>query len=188
MNRIISDTKKLLHNTINLVYKADINLQNNLAFIMDHRSWWLPIYDPLHITFVDLIKGVVPRDLTKAITEITNSKQATSELLGILYDFIYECSNHFWKERCAKLIREELRLGITIKLKRTSSNKLNDFSRSHYVDQDIYDSLEDFIVGDMVMDKVVSTNNNYLNFCRGLDLIFKPTATLVRIFCRIRGW
>ena len=176
----------MLRNTINLVYKANPFLTNNINAIMDHRTWWLSIYDPFHITFVDLIKGVVPRDLTKAITAITNSKQATSELLGILYDFIYECSNHFWKERCAKLIHEKLRLGITNKLKRTSSDKLNDFSRSHYVNQDIYDSLDDFIVGDMVMDKVVSTNNNYLNFCRGLDLIFKPTATLIRIFCRIR--
>jgi hypothetical protein len=188
MNNIISDTKKLLRNTINLVYKADVNLQNNLNFIMDHRSWWLPIYDPLHITFVDLIKGIVPRDLSKAINAITNSKQATAELLGILYDFIYDYSNHYWNERCTRMIQEELRMGITTKLKRTSSNILNNFSRSHYVDQDIYNSLEDYIVGDMVMNQVVSTNNHYLNFCRGLDLIFKPTATLVRIFCRIRGW
>src|ERR1044071_6215684 len=154
MNSIIADTKKKLCNTINLVYKTNSSLTNNLNSIMNHRSWWLPIYDPLHITFVDLIKGVVPRDLSKAIHAITNSKQATAELLGILYDFIYDYSNHYWNERCTRMIQEELRMGITTKLKRTSSNNLNNFSRSHYVDQEIYNSLEDYIVGDMVMDQV----------------------------------
>ena len=128
------------------------------------------------------------RDLTKTVTLITNSKQATSELIGIIYDFIYECCNHYWIERCSKVISEEHRLGITNRQKQTSSNKLNEFFRSQYIDQDIYEFLDDYIVGDQVIDRVVSTNNNYSNFCRGLDLIFKPTATLVRIFCQIRGW
>src|ERR1044072_2645700 len=100
MNNIISDTKKLLRNTINLVYKADVNLQNNLNFILDHRSWWLPIYDPLHITFVDLIKGIVPDRKSTRLNAITNSKQAITELLGILYDFIYDYCNHYCNERC----------------------------------------------------------------------------------------
>ena len=100
-----------------MVYKADATLTNNLNLIMNHRSWWLPIYDPLHITFINLIKGIIPRDLTKAINSITNSKQATSELLGIFYDFIYECSNHYWNEHCSKVISEEHRLGITSKQK-----------------------------------------------------------------------
>src|ERR1044071_10113725 len=104
MNSIIADTKKKLCNTINLVYKTNSSLTNNLNSIMNHRSWWLLIYDPLHITFINLIKGVVPRDLTKAITFITNSKQATTEFLGILYNFIYDCSNYYWNECCSKLV------------------------------------------------------------------------------------
>ena len=111
-----------------------------------------------------------------------------TEILGIVYDFIYLSSNNFWNEYCFQVITKERRLSITNKQKRTSFNKLNEFSRSQYIDQDTYDFLEDFIIGDKVMDRVVSTNNNYLNFCRGLDLISKPAATLVRIFCRIRGW
>ena len=86
------------------------------------------------------------------------------------------------------MIEEERRLGITSKQKRTTVNAQNDFTRSYYIDDDIYAHLPDTIAGDYIMDSVVSTNNHYSNFYRGLDLIFKPVANLVRIFCRILRW
>jgi hypothetical protein len=86
------------------------------------------------------------------------------------------------------MIEEERHLGISSKQKRTSVVIQNDFTRSYYIDNDVYDSLPDTIVEDQIMDFVISTNNHYSNFCRGLDLVFEPVTNLVRFFCQILEW
>ena len=86
------------------------------------------------------------------------------------------------------MIEEERRLGIISKQKRTTVNAQNDFARSYYIDDNIYDSLPDTIAGDYIMNLVVSINNHYSNFYRGLDLIFIPIANLIRISCQVLEW
>jgi hypothetical protein len=96
MMNIIDKAKLTLINTINTVYT---NLSSThltaLSSILNHETWWLPIYKPIYITFVDLIKGIVPKDLTLLLNEITDSNAASHEIIGILYDSIHLAATEF---------------------------------------------------------------------------------------------
>ena len=137
---------------------------------------------------MDIIKGIVLKELTTQLNDITDSNAALYEIIRITYNFIHLATTKFWGERCTKMIKEECYLGITSKQKRISVDTQNDFTRSYYIDDDMYSFLPDTIVGDQIMDLVVSTNNHFSNFYRGLDLAFKFIINLIRIFCQILGW
>ena len=93
---IIDKAKLKLVNTINTVYT---NLSSThiaaLKSILEHETWWLPIYEPIHITFVDFIKGIVPKDLTSLLNDITGSRAASHEIIGITYDEIHSAATKF---------------------------------------------------------------------------------------------
>src|ERR1044071_895356 len=96
INNIIDKAKHNLISTINTVYNPlSSSQQTALDSILNYRTWWLPIYEPIHITFVDMIKGIVPRKLISKINEITSSNAASHEIVGILFDFIHLSATKF---------------------------------------------------------------------------------------------
>ena len=128
-----------------------------------------------------MIKGIVPSELKNGIQKITNNKQASGEVLGIMYDHLYKLINDFWKERCIKVLHHEQVLGITSAQKKAISSNANNFQRSYYVDHDIYDNMEDKIEGSSILDQVVTFNSHFANFWRSLDFFsFFSVANIVR--------
>ena len=153
---------------------------NDLEKMLTQGTWWLPTYEPILLTFNDLIKGIIPMELTALVHNITHNKSATTEILGILFDKIYDLINNFWKDRCLRVLQEEQRKGITSAHKTAMSNHANNFKRSYYVDHDIYDHLEDKIEGSAIIDRVVTFNSHFTNFWRSLDFFFLSVANKVR--------
>ena len=114
------------------------------------------------------------------VHRITNNKSATLEVLGILFDKIYELANQFWKDRCIRVLHKEKSKGITFKQKKAMAKHSNNFKWSYYVDHDIYDNLDDTIEGDAILDQVVTFNSYFTNFWRSLDFFFLSVANKVR--------
>jgi hypothetical protein len=170
-----------LKDTINSTY-GDINGKqlNFLDKILSHGTWWTPNYDPLHLTFNDIIKGIVPMEMSNLVHNITNNKSAALEILGILFDRVYVLSNQFWKDRCLRVLHKEKSKGITSKQKKAIALSANNYKRSYYVDHDIYDNLEDTIEGSALMDRIVTFNSHFTNFWRSLDFFFLSVTNKVR--------
>ncbi len=186
MDNIIAQVKYSFTSTIDKAYgNLSASQQTAVNHILTHGTWWLPSYEPLQLTFNDLIKGIVPLELSKMIQEITCNKSATTEILGILFDNIYTKINQFWKERCEKVLHREKSLGITSKDKKAISSQANNFKRSYYVDHDIYDNLPNTVEGSSIMDRAVTFNSQFINFWRSLDFFSGSTVTNKVRFLRL---
>ena len=95
---------------------TDVNDHNrDLEDILTHGSWWETAYKPLSITFIDLIKDIVPINLSNKIHSITNNNEVTTEVLFQTYDLIYRLTQEIWLERCIKVVDIEQSKNITIR-------------------------------------------------------------------------
>ena len=80
---------------------------------LSHKFLWNIDSDPLHLTFIDIIKGIIPGFLTEKIFRVTNNRKYTIDLLQILYDALYADLRKFiWQPRCDAMISLEKSLNI----------------------------------------------------------------------------
>jgi hypothetical protein len=94
---------------------------------LDHNTWWDVTYDSISITFIDLIKGVVPLELVERIKLGVKDQQLMNIIVSIFFDFIFNnIRDHIWRPRCDKQIEIEQKLNIKRKDKRTKSRKHSD--------------------------------------------------------------
>ena len=162
---MIDQIKTALSTTIHKVYtNLTASQKNSLNKILNHNSWWLLIYNSINFTFNDLIKGVIPSELSDNIQCITNNKSATLEILSIVLNKLYTLANRFWKDCCLKVLREKKCQNISSSQKKTISHNANNFHQLDYVDYDIYNHLADQIEGDTILDHVVTFNSHFTNF------------------------
>jgi hypothetical protein len=164
-NDIVSHTKAKLLECL----KAVVNnfSVDNLCYqqIISHGSWWVVAYEPIHITFIDLIKGIVPFELSNLINDITNNKDATLEILRHMYGYIYNLTQDVWLDRCKLVVQEELRRNISGKSKNKSQFGANNFERSSYVDVSTYSSMTKIIISpESLIDKMVTRGCHFSNF------------------------
>jgi len=126
MNSISNQCKEMMKSTLLAI--TDINEQNqDLNDIITHGSWWETIYEPITITFLDLIKGIVPDELSKKIHNITNNNEATTEVLFQTYNLIYQLTQEVWIDRCTKIVDIEQSKNITKRIKHSPSNTNNTY-------------------------------------------------------------
>src|SRR5687768_5079395 len=80
---------------------------------LSHNFLWNIDSDPSHLTFIDIIKGIIPSFLVEKILCVTNNRKYTIDLLQILYDALYADSKKFiWQPRCDAMISLEKSLNI----------------------------------------------------------------------------
>jgi hypothetical protein len=165
LNHIVSLVQsKLTACLSSVVNNFDIN-NPHLQFILSHGSWWTIIYEPINLTFIDLIKGIVPFELSDNINSITNNKDATLEILRNVYTCIYTLTQEIWLERCKQVVQKELILNISGKTKKKSNFGGNKFERSAHVDQSIYSSMTKVIgSAESLIDKMVTRGCHFSNF------------------------
>ena len=133
--------------------------------IISHGSWWTVAYEPVNITFIDFIKGIVPFELSDNINNITNNQEATLEVLRHVFQCIYEESQQIWLDRCKRIAHKEATLNINGKLKKQSQFGGNNFERSAYVDLSIYSSMNKIISStESLIDKMVTRGCHFSNF------------------------
>src|ERR1051325_4167105 len=89
------------------------------SFDLNIPSIWNLSQDSTSLTFIDLIKGVVPLALSTEIHRVTKDQTVTRQLLSVLLDQIYLFTlDSIWKPHCADVLACEASLGISRKDKR----------------------------------------------------------------------
>jgi hypothetical protein len=97
----------------------------NMSFL-SHKFLWNIDSDPLHLTFIDIIKGIIPGFLVEKILRVTNNRKYTIDLLQILYDALYaDLKKFIWQPRCDAMISLEKSLNIDKKEKKKHYNFKN---------------------------------------------------------------
>jgi hypothetical protein len=52
---------------------------------LDHKFLWNIDSDPMYLTFIDIIKGIIPGFLVEKILRVSNNRKYAIDLLQILY-------------------------------------------------------------------------------------------------------
>jgi hypothetical protein len=164
MKSISNQCKDLIKGTVLKITNASEQNQD-LNDILNHGSWWATTYEPITITFLDLIKGIVPTELSSKIHNITNNNEATTEILFQTYDLIYKLTQEVWLDRCTKIVTAEQSKNISRRHKCSPSKTNNSYRRSAYVDSQYYpDSHKVLRSGRSLIDKMVTLGCHYSNF------------------------
>ena len=117
---------------------------------------------------IDLIKGIVPFELSDRINCITNNKDATTEILRNIYQSIFTLIQDIWLDRCKLVVQKEQLNNISGKMKKKSNFGSNNFERSAYVDQMIYLPMTKVIPStDALIDKMVTRGCHFSHFLNG---------------------
>ena len=56
---------------------------------------------------MDIIKEIVPKELTTLLNDITSSKVVSYKIISIMYDAVHLAAVKFWDERYTKMIEKE---------------------------------------------------------------------------------
>jgi hypothetical protein len=71
-----------------------------------------------HVTFTDIIRGVVTNKIIEAATEITNNHKTAKEAISVAINRFWELKKQIWKNRCEEIIAWEKTQNIDKKSKR----------------------------------------------------------------------
>lgn len=113
---ICYNNRKKLINSVNC-YK-----QSNKKFKysdLNHNTIWELDHNQDYLTFIDLVKGIVPSFLTSTINSYINNPKITLQILLIFLNNVYsDIMTHIWKPRCKIMLINEQQTGINKKQKR----------------------------------------------------------------------
>ena len=128
LQTIIHNSKRFLTSLI----QEHIDSQFHINHLEDQYLWHNNVHDT-NLTFIDLIKGVVPRSLINKIQLVTNNQAIIQMLLSLFFDYIYaQFSDTIWKERCEIQLNIEKRLGIDKKEKKKRVHDPNNVNRLNH--------------------------------------------------------
>ena len=97
---------------------------NYKHFLDPSHEFWSSHFSNTSITFIDIIKGIVPSKLYRIINDFADLF-TTEKILSSFYDFVFDQSFELiWKTRCALTIAKELSLNITIAKKHQKTSQL----------------------------------------------------------------
>ena len=121
MNQIILDTKSDLVQILSEVVTASCPARIHLVplSLLDQHSMWSLQSSDVEFTFIDLLKGFIPLELSSSIRSILNSVSTTHFLLSMFRDNLYNrIRDRIWSPRCDLLITKEQSLNITNRIKK----------------------------------------------------------------------
>ena len=116
MTDILDCTKNfLLHQLTSLQFTPSILLIQYL----NSDDLWTIVSKNDSLTFIDLIKGIIPSNLFNNIQCITNSQKLTFNILSNMTMYLYNRThNEIWLPRCELMIEKEKSLHISDKQKK----------------------------------------------------------------------
>jgi hypothetical protein len=105
--------------------KSDINI--------DIDKIWYNEYSKDEITFIDIIKGIVPKSLSECIKLYIKKDEDIQQILELFYHRIQDYWKMVWEIRCDKLIFKEKEEGITSqeKKKKFKGRRINSCSKNN---------------------------------------------------------
>jgi hypothetical protein len=141
-----------------------LNEDNIKPLTMDslqHPTLWNISYDPLNLTFLDIVKGVVPGFLSDIILSVTHNRRKVLDFTSVFFTELFlSLRSSIWVPRCETMILKERQLGITQR-KKKKKNVTNIVSNSisfHSLDQD------NIFVDNFGLDLEVKIGGNWLGF------------------------
>ncbi|PKK75595.1 hypothetical protein RhiirC2_773417 [Rhizophagus irregularis] len=90
-------------------------------------TFWDWAYSESKLTFIELIKGIIPCELVAYTSLIFENRNVQEKFLVLLRNFIFEKSWGFWIDRCLKQKEKEKRLKIILK-------KVKENYKEEYID------------------------------------------------------
>ena len=128
---------------------------------LQHPTLWDISYDPLNLTFLDIVKGFVPGFLTDIILSVTHNRRKVLDFTSEFFtDNFLTLRSSIWIPRCESMIQKEKQLGITQR-KKKKKNVTNIVSNSisfRSLDQD------NIFVDNFGLDLEVKIGGNWLGF------------------------
>ena len=116
LNGIIYRIKHLL---ISLVRKFSTSDDRISLRHLSHSHLWSPVPSPSQLTFIDLIKGVVPSFLVRIIDNFVKDKLITRSILSLFFNNLYlDIMERLWKPRCEVVLRMEQHCNINRRVKK----------------------------------------------------------------------
>jgi RNase H len=116
---------------------------------LSHSTLWSLDFDSLELTFLDILKGIVPAFLPNKINSFIRDKKITTQIISIFLNNIYlDCMNRIWLPRCDSMILKEQHLGISSRTKKRPCPRYTHRTtvvRPSRVSASDYDSLRDSI-------------------------------------------
>ena len=145
---------------IELIQLLRNHTRNSLISLreIELNSMWDIRESPSDITFVDLIKGIVPTNLYTFIFDNVHDLNSTLYILRVFYRCLQHAAMFIWENRCKHMIELENKMGIDRKIKKKMYYKRLPYPYSNHHNSslytyDAYDLLMEFKFG-----------GNFLNF------------------------
>ena len=86
---------------------------------LDHVTLWSLDYHASYLTFIDLLKGIVPEFLFRTINSFVRNQKLTSQILSIFVNNIYlDCMKLIWLPRCKHMLQKEIHNNINSRTKK----------------------------------------------------------------------
>src|SRR5215216_3427784 len=112
---------------------SQLNPSTALIHYLNTDDLWKITYDNNSLTFIDLIKGIIPSSFFNHIQCITNSLKSTFNILSNTTMYLYNRTHHdIWLPRCELMIEKEKALHISDKQKR-KYNRSSSFTFNRHI-------------------------------------------------------
>src|ERR1043165_8907531 len=162
--------KQQLRNLVESTIKEDLPARVHLlsSLNIDIDSIWSVVADQNKLTFIDLIKGIVPLELFDSINRIVNSRKVTHRILSEFFSFLYiHVRDTIWSPRCDRFIDIEILNNINSRVKRKKNNTSISYRPPPSIDVD--DSTLEQSNNGII--HFIRYNGSYLDFTRCVNHI-----------------
>jgi hypothetical protein len=171
MNQIITESKqdivRLITEKVTTLNPARVSLIPSR--ILDQHSVWSLTYSADEFTFIDFIKGFVPKDFSLAVgVFITNPNELKSLIVTFLDNLHVRIRDRVWSPRCELVIDKEKTLNITQRQKkRKNSTSIRNNSNTVLSNSD-----STLAFNNLGFIDFIQTGRNWLDFTRNVNHYF----------------
>ena len=169
------ELRNLVDSTVKEELPSRVHLLSSLNIDID--SIWSVVADQHQLTFIDLIKGIVPLELFDSINQIANSRRVTHQILSKFFLFLYiNVRNTIWSPRCERFLDIEILNNINSRVKR----KKNNTSITYRPPLSTNDDDSTFELSNNGIIHFIRYNGSYLDFTQCVNHILSFFILMVR--------
>jgi len=171
MNQIITASKqdivRLIIEKVTALHPGRVS--SLPSTILDQHSVWSLIHSADEFTFLDLIKGFVPKEFSLAVGIYINNPNDLKSLIVTFLDNLHvRIRDQIWSPRCELIIEKEKTLNITTRQKkRKNSSSIQNNSNTVFISSD-----STLACHNLGFIDYIQTGRNWLDFTRNVSHCF----------------
>ena len=175
MSLVKQELRNLVDSTVKEELPSRVHLLSSLNIDID--SIWLVVADQHQLTFIDLIKGIVPLELFDSINRIANSRRVAHQILSKFFLFLYiNIRDTIWSPRCERFLDIEILNNINSRVKR----KKNTTNITYRPPLSTNDDDSTFELSNNGIIHFIRYNGSYLDFTQCVNHILSFFILMVR--------